>query len=76
VVANLFPDPPVRTPFVGGQPNTPSFGWMKWFQQIAQIFSGTSSSAQAGSSGSLPPTVEGYLTLNVNGAIYKVPFYK
>ena len=72
-MANLFPAPPVQTPFqdAGGI----SRGWMQWFQAIASAFMGRTNTAAAGSAGALPATVQGYLVIQINGTQYKVPYY-
>lgn len=74
-MANLFPDPPVRTPFIDPDTKAISYGWIRWFQQVSGLFPRTVTSADAGSSQALPATPQGYVVIQVGTQQFKVPYY-
>jgi hypothetical protein len=54
--------------------------WFRFIRKLAdkaQILNGnTTTSAVAGSASALPATPAGYLSITIDGAPYKVPYYK
>lgn len=68
-----------REPIVDGDTKVFSRNWFRFFDAISkkvQILVGSvSTSATAGAATALPVKPAGYITINVNGTNYKVPYY-